>query len=211
MRALSTRNDDPTAASRPFDSERDGFVLAEGAGLLVLETLEAARARGAHVYAELAGFGQSNDAYHITAPDPAGRGAAAAMAEALADAGLAPEHIGYINAHATSTRMADAAETAAIHRTFGTHARVLPVSSTKSMTGHLLGATGAVEAAITALALDRAWIPPTINHCIPDPACDLDYVPGTGRVQRIEAAISNSFAFGGHNAALVLCRPSLLE
>ncbi|HEV2343638.1 MAG TPA: beta-ketoacyl-ACP synthase II [Actinocrinis sp.] len=206
MRALSTRNDEPQKASRPFDAQRDGFVLAEGAAVMVLEPLDAAVGRGAHVYAELCGFGQTNDAHHMTAPDPTGAGAGAAIELALADAGLAPERIGYINAHATSTRMADAAEALAILRTFGAHAKSLAVSATKSMTGHLLGAAGALEAAITALALDRCWIPPTINHGVPDVGHDLDYVPGRGRAQRVEAAVSNSFAFGGHNTALVLRR-----
>ena len=206
MRALSTRNDEPEKASRPFDAQRDGFVLAEGAAVLVLEPLDRAVERGAHVYAELSGFGQTNDAYHMTAPDPTGAGAATAMELALADAGLTPEQIGYVNAHATSTQMADASEALAILRTFGRHAKALAVSSTKSMTGHLLGAAGALETAITALALDRGWIPPTINHGVPDVGHELDYVPGHGRAQRINAAVTNSFAFGGHNTALVLRR-----
>lgn len=209
MRALSTCNEHPARASRPFDASRDGFVLAEGAAMLVLEPLDTALDRGAHIYAEVAGFGQSNDAYHMTAPDPTGAGAAAAMTLALADADLAADQIEYVNAHATSTRMADVSESQAIGRAFGPHAKALAVSSTKSMTGHLLGAAGAVETAITALAVDRAWIPPTINHCLPDPECCLDYVPGRGRTQLIEAAMTNSFAFGGHNAALVLRRHRL--
>ncbi|GAA3265662.1 beta-ketoacyl-ACP synthase II [Dactylosporangium vinaceum] len=206
MRALSVRNDDPAAASRPFDADRDGFVLAEGAAMLVLEPLDAAVRRGAHVYAEVAGFGQSNDAYHMTAPDPAGRGAAVAMTAALDDAGVRPDDVGYVNAHATSTRMADASESLAIRAAFGEHAKALGVSSTKSMTGHLLGAAGAVEAAITALVVDRGWLPPTINYTDPDPDCDLDYIPNTGRDQVVGAALSNSFAFGGHNATLVFRR-----
>jgi len=206
MRALSTRNDNPSRASRPFDADRDGFVLAEGAAMLVLELLDAALERGAHIYAEVAGFGQSNDAHHMTAPDPSGSGAAAAMTLALTDAGVTADRVGYVNAHATSTRLADVAESLAIGRAFGAHAKALAVSSTKSMTGHLLGATGALAAAITALAVDRAWIPPTTNHSVPDPECQLDYVPNSGRAQRIEAAMTNSFAFGGHNASLVLRR-----
>jgi 3-oxoacyl-[acyl-carrier-protein] synthase II len=206
MRALSTRNDAPASASRPFDAGRDGFVLAEGAAMLVLEPLDAALRRGARVYAELAGFGQSNDAYHMTAPDPTGQGAAVAMTAALDDAGIAADEVGYINAHATSTKMADASESLAIRSAFGEHSKALSVSSTKSMTGHLLGAAGAVEAAITTLAVDRGWVPPTINYTDPDPDCDLDYVANAGRPQHVEAAMSNSFAFGGHNATLVFRR-----
>ncbi|MDI5939957.1 beta-ketoacyl-ACP synthase II [Micromonospora sp. DH15] len=206
MRALSVRNDDPTGASRPFDARRDGFVLAEGAAMLVLEPVEAALRRGARVYAEVSGFGQSNDAHHMTAPDPTGRGAAAALTAALADAGLPAGHVDYVNAHATSTKMADIAETVAIRRAFGVYAAALPVSSTKSMTGHLLGAAGALEAAICALALRHQWIPPTVNHQVPDPECDLDYVPNVGRSRQVRAALSNSFAFGGHNASLVFRR-----
>jgi 3-oxoacyl-[acyl-carrier-protein] synthase II len=211
MRALSTRNANPSRASRPFDVDRDGFVLAEGGAMLVLEPLDLALDRGAHIYAEAAGFGQSNDAYHMTAPDPAGVGPAVAMSLALADAGLSADRVGYVNAHATSTRLADVAESLAIGHAFGTHAKALAVSSTKSMTGHLLGAAGALEAAITSLAVDRAWIPPTINHSVPDPECRLDYVPGRGRAQQIEAAMTNSFAFGGHNASLVFRRHRLEE
>lgn len=206
MRALSRRNDDPPGASRPFDAHRDGFVLGEGAAMLVLEPLEEAVRRGARIYAEVRGYGQSNDAHHMTAPDPAGAGACVAMEHALLDAGLAPTEIDYVNAHATATRLADVAETAAVKSAFGDHCRRLAVSSTKSMTGHLLGATGAVEAAFTALAVHAQWVPPTLNLSTPDPECDLDYVPGTGRAARVRAALSNSFAFGGHNSSLVLCR-----
>jgi 3-oxoacyl-[acyl-carrier-protein] synthase II len=206
MRALSTRNDEPTRASRPFDLTRDGFVLAEGAAMLVLETLDDALARGARVYAEICGYGQSNDAFHMTAPDPDGVGAARAMTAALHDAGLSASRVGYINAHATSTRLADASESAAIRFAFGERSRDLAVSSTKSMTGHLLGAAGALGAAVTALALERQWVPPTINLTAPDPAAGLDFVPHRGRAQNIDVAMSNSFAFGGHNSSLVFRR-----
>lgn len=205
MRALSTRNDAPTAASRPFTASRDGFVLSEGCGLVVLEEWERARARGARIYAELIGYAATADAFHITSPPPGGEGAQRCMRLALRDAGLPPEAIGYINAHGTSTA-ADAIETAAIRAVFGAHADRLAVSSTKSMHGHLLGATGGVEAAICALALQRGVLPPTINLDDPDPECDLDYVPKVAREQGVEAALSNSFGFGGTNACLVLRR-----
>ncbi len=204
MRALSTRNDEPERASRPFDRGRDGFVMAEGSGLLVLEDMELAEERGARIYAEVAGFGMSADAYHLTAPDPAGRGASLCMREALRSAGLRPEQVDYINAHGTSTPLNDRVETLAIREVFGEHAGRLAVSSTKSMTGHLLGAAGGVEAAATALALREGMIPPTINLDDPDPHCDLDYVPGRPRRLRVRAALSNSFGFGGHNACLAL-------
>ncbi len=203
-RALSTRNDEPTKASRPFTASRDGFVLSEGAAIVVLESYEHAQGRGANILAELVGYAANSDAHHITAPAPGGEGGARCMKLALADAGLAPEAIGYINAHATSTD-ADVLETAAIRTVFGDHAdKGLAVSSTKSMHGHLLGATGSLEAAITAMALRDGVLPPTINLDDPDPQCDLDYVPHTARKADIEYAISNSFGFGGTNASLVL-------
>jgi len=201
LRALSRRNAEPAGASRPFDRERDGFVLAEGAGILVLEELEGARARGAHVHAELAGYGVSADAHHPTAP--ATEGPARAMTLALRDAGLAPEDVDYVNAHGSATPQNDANESRAIHQAFGSHARRLLVSSTKSMIGHLMGAAGAVEAIATVLALERGLVPPTINYRTPDPECDLDYVPNQARPARLQAAISNAFAFGGVNATLV--------
>src|SRR5262249_15296774 len=200
LRALSVRNDDPTRASRPFDKERDGFVLAEGAGVLVLEELEIARARGAHVYAEVIGYGLTADAHHPTAPSD--DGPARAMALALADAGLRPADVDYVNAHGTSTPHNDANETKAIKEAFGPHARRLAISSTKSMTGHLNGATGAVEAVATALALEHGQVPPTINYRTPDPDCDLDYVPNEARSMDVRVALSNSFAFGGINVTL---------
>jgi 3-oxoacyl-[acyl-carrier-protein] synthase II len=200
LRALSTRNAEPERASRPFDRDRDGFVLAEGAGVLVLEEMRAARARGAHVYAELVGYGLSADAHHPTAPSTAGP--ARAMSLALADAGLRPEDVDYINAHGTSTPHNDVNETNAIKQVFASHAARVAVSSTKSMTGHLIGAAGAVEAIATALAVERDLIPPTINCDNPDPRCDLDYVPNRARPTRVRAAISNAFAFGGTNAIL---------
>jgi 3-oxoacyl-[acyl-carrier-protein] synthase II len=206
MRALSTRNDAPEKASRPFDNDRDGFVIAEGAGILVIEELEHARARGAKIYAEIKGYGANADAHHITAPAPEGEGAQRCMKLALKDAGLAPAQIGYINAHGTSTKMNDANETIAIKKVFGDHARKVMVSSTKSMTGHMLGAAGGVETAFCALALARGAIPPTINYTTPDPECDLDYVPNTAREVRVENVITNSFGFGGTNACLVLSR-----
>jgi 3-oxoacyl-[acyl-carrier-protein] synthase II len=202
MKAMSTRNDDPTRASRPFDAERDGFVCGEGGGLLVLESLEHARRRGARIYAEVVGYGMTGDAHHMTAPDPDGDGAARAMAAALHDAGLEPSAVGYINAHGTSTPYNDKFETIAIKRVFGEHARKLAVSSTKSMTGHLLGAAGGIEAIATAFALYHGMLPPTINYEKPDPECDLDYVPNQARKQEVEVALSNAFGFGGTNATL---------
>jgi 3-oxoacyl-[acyl-carrier-protein] synthase II len=206
MRALSTRNDAPSKASRPFDKDRNGFVIAEGAGVVILEELEAARRRGARIYAELTGYGANADAHHITAPAPEGIGAQRCIRAALADARVTPTAIGYINAHGTSTEMNDKNETAAVKAVFGDHARALAMSSTKSMTGHMLGAAGAVEAAVCALALQRGVLPPTINYETPDPECDLDYVPNQPREVAVEAALSNSFGFGGTNAALVLGR-----
>jgi 3-oxoacyl-[acyl-carrier-protein] synthase II len=205
-RAMSTRNDDPEHASRPFDAERDGFVMGEGAGVLVLESLEHAQARGARIYAEVLGYGMTADAYHITQPDPEGDGALRAMRKAIQDAGLQPTDIDYINAHGTSTRYNDAKETLAIKRLLGEHAYRVPVSSTKSVTGHLLGAAGAVEAAICVLALQHQTIPPTINYEHPDPECDLDYVPNTPRPATLRYVMTNSFGFGGHNSVLVLGR-----
>ena len=202
-KALSRRNDAPEKASRPFDRDRDGFVLAEGAGVLVLEELRHAEQRGAKIYAELAGYGLTSDAYHHTRPDPDGDGAARAMASALNDAGMQPEEIDYFNAHGTSTVSNDAIETLAIKRAFRTHANKLFVSSTKSMLGHMLGAAGAVEAAVTVLAIRDGVIPPTINYGNPDPACDLDYVPNHARTQTVGAALSCSLGFGGANGALV--------
>ena len=203
MKALSD-SADPRRASIPFDAERSGFVMGEGAGALLLESYEHAAARGAKIYAEVIGYGSSCDAYHMTAPAPGGVGGAACMAQALADAGIAPEDVDYINAHGTSTPMNDSCETQAIHTTFGEHARKLMVSSTKSMTGHLLGAAGAVEAIFTALALKEGYVPATIGYQVPDPACDLDIVPNEGRKADIRIALSNSLGFGGHNAAVVL-------
>ena len=206
MDALSTRNEDPQRAARPFDLQRDGFVIGEGAGALVLESLEYAVGRGATILAEVTGYGTTNDAYHVSAPLEDGAGASACMRLALEDAALAPEQIGYINAHGTGTRLNDASETTAIKAVFGEQAYRIPVSSTKSMTGHLLGAAGAVEAIFTILALLQEQIPPTINYETPDPACDLDYVPNRKRAARVQHALSNSFGFGGHNASLVLSR-----
>jgi 3-oxoacyl-[acyl-carrier-protein] synthase II len=206
MRALSTRNDAPEAASRPWDRDRDGFVVGEGAGILVLEELEGAKARGAEILAEVIGYGMSGDAYHMSAPHPEGLGAIQAMKSALADAAVAPESVGYINAHATSTQLGDVAELAAVKAVFGDHARQLAVSSTKSATGHLLGAAGGLEAAILALSLHEQVLPPTINLEHPDEGCDLDLVPNTARETKLEVALSNSFGFGGTNAALVMRR-----
>jgi 3-oxoacyl-[acyl-carrier-protein] synthase II len=206
MKALSTRNDEPTRASRPFDADRDGFVPGEGAGVVVLESLECARRRGARIHAELVGYGMTADAYHMTAPDPDGDGAVRAMAGALRDGGLRPEDVGYINAHGTSTPYNDKTETLAIKRVFGEHARRLAVSSTKSMTGHLLGAAGGIEAIVTVLALQHGLLPPTINYETPDPECDLDYVPNAARKAEVDVAISNGFGFGGTNATLAFRR-----
>jgi 3-oxoacyl-[acyl-carrier-protein] synthase II len=202
MKAMSTRNDEPTKASRPFDAERDGFVAGEGGGLVVLESLEHARRRDARIYAEVVGYGMTGDAHHMTAPDPEGDGAARAMAAALKDAVLEPSAVGYINAHGTSTPYNDKFETIAIKRVFGEHAKRLPVSSTKSMTGHLLGAAGGIEAVATTLTIYHGVLPPTINYEKPDPDCDLDYVPNQARKQDVEVALSNAFGFGGTNAIL---------
>ncbi len=204
MRALSTRNDEPQRASRPWDKNRDGFVMGEGAGLVILEEMEAARKRGARIYCELAGYGLSGDAYHIAAPSEDGDGPARVMKNALLDAGIEPEQIDYINAHGTSTPAGDKVETMAIKMVFGDHARRLAVSSTKSMTGHLLGAAGGLETAICALAVHDQAIPPTINYETPDPECDLDYVPNEARRTRVRYVLSNSFGFGGTNACLIL-------
>jgi len=201
--ALSTRNEDPQAASRPFDSGRDGFVLGEGAGVVILESVEHAEKRGATVLAELAGYGASSDSHHVTQPHPEGEGAARAMKWALGDAGLEPEDVVYINAHGTSTPMNDRFETIAIKRMFGNHAYNLAISSTKSMTGHLLGAAGGIEAAFSVLAVNEGAIPPTINLENPDPDCDLNYTPNTAVKQEVEVAMSNVFGFGGHNSSLV--------
>jgi len=203
-RALSTRNDEPERASRPWDIGRDGFVMGEGAGVLVLESLESAEKRGATILAEIAGYGMSGDAYHITSPSPGGEGAVRCMRAALASAGVRPDQVDYINAHGTSTSAGDFAETEAVKSMFGNHARKLMVSSTKSMIGHLLGAAGGVEAALTALALHHGVVPPTINLDDPDPDCDLDYVPHKSRQADIRVAVSNSFGFGGTNASLVI-------
>jgi 3-oxoacyl-[acyl-carrier-protein] synthase II len=207
MRALSRRNDDPARASRPFDGDRDGFVMGEGAAVLVLEERGHALERGARIYAELAGYGVSSDAFHMTEPDPAGSGQARAVRAALADAGLAPDDVDYVNAHASSTELGDATETAAIKLALGEEkARSIPVSSIKGATGHCLGAAGAVEAAATVLAIRDDAVPPTINYESPDPACDLDYVPNTARRLPVKVALSNSFGFGGHNAVLVFAK-----
>jgi len=206
MRALSFRSDAPQQASRPFDVDRDGFVLAEGAGVVVIEELEHARKRGARIYGELKGYGASGDAGHITQPDDEGRGAAHAMAMALRDAGLNPDAVQYINAHGTSTPLGDKAETKAIKRVFGDHAKRLAVSSTKSQLGHTLGASGGIELAVCALIMSRGTISPTINLDTPDPDCDLDYVPKVARDAKVDVTMSNSFGFGGHNASLVLAR-----
>jgi 3-oxoacyl-[acyl-carrier-protein] synthase II len=205
IRAMSTRNDDPGTASRPFDADRDGFVMGEGAAVLVLEAREHAVARGARIYGEVAGYGLTNDAHHMTAPKPGGREAARAMRLALSDAGVAPGEVGYVNAHGSSTPLNDSTETAALKAVFGDHAYRLAVSGTKGYYGHPLGASGAIEAAITALALERGWLPPTLNLGSPDPACDLDYLP-QGSAARPEVALTNSFGFGGVNASLVIRR-----
>ena len=206
MLALSTRNDEPTRASRPWDKGRDGFVMGEGAGLLVLESRERAMARGARIYAELVGYGATDDAHHVTQPAPEAEGAQRAMREAMEDGAVDPSRVGYVNAHGTSTRQGDAEESRAIRAVFGAHAERLAVSSTKSMTGHLLGAAGGVEGAITALALARGVLPPTINLDDPDPACDLDYIPRDARRREVDVALSNSFGFGGTNVSLAFAR-----
>lgn len=202
-RALSTRNDEPERASRPFDAGRDGFVMGEGSGVLVLEELEHAQRRGAHIYAEMVGYGMTGDAYHLTEPDETGEPAGLAMSKAIRDAGLAPSDVDYINAHGTSTPLGDAMETRAVKRALGDHAREVMVSSTKSIFGHCLGAAGALEAAATVLAMQAGKVPPTINLDDLDPLCDLDYVPNVAREAAVEVAMSNSFGFGGHNAAIV--------
>lgn len=204
MRAMSTRNDEPQRASRPFDLGRDGFVMGEGAGVMLLEALELAEARGAEIYGEVIGYGATADAFHITQPDPDGDGAARSMAQALSDAGVEPDEVDYINAHGTSTPYNDRLETLAIKRVFGAHARRLAVSSTKSMIGHLMGAAGGVELIACALALRHQMMPPTINYEVPDPECDLDYVPNAARPGRLRTVMSNAFGFGGHNTTLVL-------
>jgi 3-oxoacyl-[acyl-carrier-protein] synthase II len=206
IRAMSTRNDDPATASRPFDAARDGFVMAEGATVLVLEERERALARGARVYAELVGYGSTNDAHHMTAPRPDGTQAARAMRLALHDAAVAPADVGYVNAHGSSTPLNDPTETRALQAVFGEAAARVPVSSTKGYYGHALGASGAFEAAIAALTLTEGWLPPTLNLTTPDPACPLDYIPRVGRTQAVDTVLSNSFGFGGINACLVLRR-----
>ena len=206
IKALSTRNHNPKEASRPFDKDRDGFVCGEGAAVLVLESLEHALGRGAHILAEIAGFGSTADAYHMVAPEPRGDGMAGAMRAAMEDAGVQPEEVDYINAHGTSTPLNDRVETLAIKRVFGDHAYKVPISSTKSMIGHLIGGAGAVEAAVTIMTILEGAIHPTINYEHPDPECDLDYVPNVSRAARVDVALSNSFAFGGQNACLVLKR-----
>jgi 3-oxoacyl-[acyl-carrier-protein] synthase II len=204
MRALSTRNDAPEKASRPFDLDRDGFVMGEGSGILILEELSGALARGAKIYAEIAGYGLTGDAFHVSAPSADGDGPVRVMKAALADASVGPQEVDYINAHGTSTPAGDKVETLAIHRVFGESAKKIAVSSTKSMTGHLLGAAGGLETAITALAVERDEVPPTINYEKPDPECDLDYVPNQARKMRVRIALNNSFGFGGTNASLLL-------
>jgi 3-oxoacyl-[acyl-carrier-protein] synthase II len=208
IRAMSTRNDEPERSSRPFDKDRDGFVMGEGAVVLTLEAWERAKSRGAHIYAEVCGYGTTNDAHHMTAPLPSGAQAARAMRLALTDAHLQPGEIGYINAHGSSTPLNDTSETVAIKQVFDGHALRIPVSGTKGYYGHALGASGAIEAAICAMSLETEWIPPTVNLDAPDAACDLDYVPHTGRHARVEHVLSNSFGFGGINAALVFRRSS---
>jgi 3-oxoacyl-[acyl-carrier-protein] synthase II len=203
-KALSTRNDDPEHASRPFDKERDGFVMGEGAGIVILEALQHALSRGATIRAELIGYGATDDAYHVTAPSPDGQSAARAMSNALADGGVKPEEVDYINAHGTSTPLNDKTETLAIKKVFGDYAYKIPISSNKSMIGHLLGAAGVVELIATILSIEREMIPPTINYEFPDPECDLDYVPNKARPKKINVALSNSLGFGGHNATLVV-------
>jgi 3-oxoacyl-[acyl-carrier-protein] synthase II len=206
MNALSTWNDEPERASRPFDKDRNGFVMGEGAAILVLESLDHAQARGAHILGEISGYGTSNDAYHISAPSENGAGAALCMRNALNDAGLSIRDIGYINAHGTSTQLNDKSETAAIKTIFGKHAYNIPISSTKSMTGHLLGAAGALEALICVKTLQDSILPATINYETPDPECDLDYVPNKARRVKVQHIMSNSFGFGGHNASIIISR-----
>jgi 3-oxoacyl-[acyl-carrier-protein] synthase II len=206
MKALSTRNDDPGGSSRPFDAGRDGFVVGEGAGVLILESLDLAERRGAKILAEVVGYGMSGDAFHITQPSEDGDGAFRVMRAAMRDAGVEPGQVGYVNAHGTSTPLGDAIETKAMKRAFGDVARKIAVSSTKSMTGHLLGGAGGLEAGISALALRDQMLPPTINYETPDPACDLDYIPNHARKAEVEYALSNSFGFGGTNAALIFRR-----
>ncbi|MGA2222529.1 MAG: beta-ketoacyl-ACP synthase II [Verrucomicrobiia bacterium] len=206
MRAMSTRNNEPQRASRPFDAERDGFVMGEGAGVCILESLERAKRRGARIYCEIVGYGITGDAYHMSSPAPEGEGAARSMVMALNHARLNPEQIDYINAHGTSTPVGDKCETQAIKKVFGAHAKKLAVSSTKSMTGHLLGASGAVETAICALAIQHNIVPPTINYENPDPECDLDYVPNKAREMKVHVCVNNSLGFGGHNATLIVKR-----
>ena len=203
LMALSRCNDDPTHASRPFDKDRDGFVMGEGAGVMVLEELEHAKRRSARIYAEMVGYGRTADAYHMTAPDPEGTGAAGAMSAALKDAGCQPKQVDYINAHGTSTQLNDKIETLAIKRVFKEHAKRVPISSTKSMMGHLIGAAGGVEAVISVLAIHHGAIPPTMNYATPDPECDLDYVPNQARSQPVLCTLSNSLGFGGHNATVI--------
>jgi 3-oxoacyl-[acyl-carrier-protein] synthase II len=206
MKALSTRNDEPEKSSRPFDKERDGFIMGEGAGVIVLESLDHARERGARIYCELAGYGMTADAHHITAPSPDGEGAAKCMQLALEDADIRPEQVDYINAHGTSTQLNDKVETIAIKKVFGDYAYKLPVSSTKSMIGHLMGAAGGVELIAATLCLVNNVVHPTINYETPDPDCDLDYVPNVAREHKIDVILSNSLGFGGHNATLVARR-----
>jgi 3-oxoacyl-[acyl-carrier-protein] synthase II len=206
MRALSTRNDDPQHASRPFERDRDGFVIGEGAGIMILEELEMAKRRGARIYAELVGYGMTADAFHLTMPDETGSGAIRVMTKTMEDAGIRPEQVGYINAHGTSTPYNDKFETLAIRKTFGEHAYKLAVSSTKSMTGHLLGAAGGIEGVFSVLGIYRKVLPPTINYVNPDPECDLDYIPNEPRKAEVEYALSNSFGFGGTNASLLFKR-----
>ena len=206
LKALSTRNDDPQKASRPFDAERDGFVIGEGAGIIILEELEFAKARGAKIFAEIVGYGMSGDAFHITAPDETGSGPKRVMQKALKDAGIQPEQIGYINAHGTSTPYNDKFETLAIKLAFGEHANKIAISSTKSMTGHGLGAAGGIEAVFSVLAIHENVLPPTTNYEFPDPDCDLDYIPNEARAAEVEYVLSNSFGFGGTNACLIFKR-----
>jgi 3-oxoacyl-[acyl-carrier-protein] synthase II len=206
MRALSTRNEEPTRASRPFDMGRDGFVIGEGAGVLILEELETAKKRGAHIYCELVGYGASSDAHSMVQPPDGGEGAQRSMKMALKDARMDPERVGYINAHGTSTKQGDIAETIAVKTVFGDHAKKLAMSSTKSMTGHTLGAAGGIEAAIAVLSIERDLVPPTVNLEDQDPECDLDYVPNKAREVKVDVALSNSFGFGGTNSTLIFAK-----